>query len=234
MRREFAISAAGVGLLLLSILGTGCASSLYGWQVRTNSTSTSPSFSQASIEQHPVALFPAVTLPALRGNEVGLAHYLGEVLHKIRPGWKVVSEEETVTGINRQGLAAEYTRMRVDYDQSNILDRDSLRKIATAIGVRYVFQPRLASLVQTMTDRWTFPALDFRVTQTRSSIMRLSLQLWDAETGEILWASMAETTMENEAVSQDPVYLEDMARVSVGRYGGRFRESKKRLLHIHP
>ena len=227
MRREFAISAAGVGLLLLSILGTGCASSLYGWQVRTNSTSTSPSFSQASIEQHPVALFPAVTLPGLRGNEVGLAHYLGEVLHKIRPGWKVVSEEETVTVINRQGLAAEYTRMRVDYDQSNILDRDSLRKIASTIGVRYVFQPRLASLVQTMTDRWTFPALDIRMTQTRSSILRLSLQLWDAETGELVWTSMAETNMANEAVSQDPVYLEDISRVTLGSMMSDFVNQKK-------
>ena len=121
-----------------------------------------------------------------------------------------------VTRINRQGLAAEYTRMRADYDQSNILDRNSLRRIASAIGVRYVFQLRLAALTQTMTDRWKIPAFDVRMSQTRSSIMRLSLQLWDAETGELVWASLAETNMANEALSQDPVYLEDIARVTLG------------------
>ena len=55
-----------------------------------------------------------------------------------------------------------------------------------------------------------------RVSQTRSSIMRLSLQLWDAESGELVWASVAETNMANEAVSQDPLYLEDIARATLG------------------
>lgn len=216
MKKEVAKSAASAWLLLLAILVTGCASSLYGWQVRTNSTPMPPSFSPASLEQYPVAMFPAVTLAALRGNEVGLANYLSQIVSKIRSSWKVVSEAETVTRINRQGLAAEYTRMRADYDQSNILDRNSLRRIAAAIGVRYVFQLRLAALTQTMTDRWKIPAFDVRMSQTRSSIVRLSLQLWDAETGELVWASLAETNMANEALSQDPVYLEDIARVTLG------------------
>ena len=46
-----------------------------------------------------------------------------------------------------------------------------------------------------MTDRWMFPGLNVRLLQTRSSIMRISLQLWDAETGDLVWVSVAETTM---------------------------------------
>ena len=92
----------------------------------------------------------------------------------------------------------------------------ALTGVAAVLGARYVFQPRLAFLLQTMTDRWKVPALDIRVSQTRSSIMRLSLQLWDAESGELVWASVAETNMANEAVSQDPVYLEDIARATLG------------------
>lgn len=46
--------------------------------------------------------------------------------------------------------------------------------------------------------------------------MRLSLQLWDVETGELLWASVAEGAMQNEALSQDPVYFQDIARVAMG------------------
>jgi hypothetical protein len=76
-----------------------------------------------------------------------------------------------------------------------------------------------------MTDRWSF--LDLRIMQTRSSNMRVSLQLWDAETGEMVWASMAETTMQNEAVFQDPVYLEDVARATLGGMVGDLINRKK-------
>jgi hypothetical protein len=65
-----------------------------------------------------------------------------------------------------------------------------------------------------MTDRWSLA--DVRLVQTRSSILRLSLQLWDAHTGELVWGSVAEAILSNEAVSQDPVFLEDAARVALG------------------
>ena len=48
------------------------------------------------------------------------------------------------------------------------------------------------------------------------TFMRLSLQLWDMQTGELLWASMAEASLESEAVGQDPIYFEDTARVTMG------------------
>ncbi len=163
-----------------------------------------------------MALFPAVTFAGLRGNEVAISYYFEDILRKLAPKWQTVSPRDTVTRINRQGLAEGYTKLMLDHEQSNMFNRDLLRKIAGALGARYVFQPRLAFFVQTMTDRWKIPAFDVRVAQTRSSIMRLSLQLWDTENGELVWASVAETNMANEAVSQDPVYLEDIARATLG------------------
>ena len=209
-------SAASVGLLLCVFVLSGCASSIYGWQVRTSSTPFSSSVEPAVFRQEPVALLLAVTSPGLRGNEVALAHYLQEILHKVTPEWKVVSPQETVARINGGGLAAEYMRMRAGHEESNIFDRDQLRRIGAVIGARYVFQLRLAAFTQSMTDRWKIPAFDIRVSQTRSSDMRLVLQLWDAKTGELVWVSAAETSMQNEAVSQDPVYLEDIARATLG------------------
>lgn len=118
--------------------------------------------------------------------------------------------------INQKGLAVEYTRMRVDAELSYVLDRESLRKIGLAVGARYVFQPRLAAFVQAMTDRWTFPGLGVLLMQTRTADLRVSLQLWDTNTGELLWVSMAEGTLQSEAASRDYVYLEDAARVALG------------------
>ena len=214
MRLEFSRSATCAGLLLLFLFLAGCPGSVYLWEVRTESTTRPASFNPTVFEQEPVAVLEALTAPALHGNEVGLALSLTRILKRVVPNWKLVSPQETATRINQKGLAAEYARMRMDYGQSNILDRESLRKIGAALGVRYVFQPRLAAFTQIMYDRWKVPAVELQVVRIRSSILRLSLQLWNTETGELLWASTAEATFQEEAVSQDPVYLREAGRIT--------------------
>jgi hypothetical protein len=138
----------------------------------------------------------------------------------------IVSPQRTISQINQQGLAAEYTQMRVDAEQSHILNRETLKKLGTAVGARFVFQPRLAAFTQIMYDRWTFPAFGVVISQTRQSNLRMSVQLWDTETGELLWASMAEGTMQSEAFAKDPVYLEDTVRVTLGSIVADFLNRK--------
>lgn len=219
-------TAARIWWILACLVLTGCGSSLYGWQVRTNSTPIPPSFSPTQVMQGSAAVFGAVTSPALRGNEQTLPYYLIYVLKKLNPHSTVLSPTDVVTRLNRAGLAAAYAQMKIDYEQSSVLERDALRKIATAVGVRYVLTPRLVAFSQTTEDRWTFPPFSFRLTHTRSSIMRLTLQLWDAETAELVWSSAAEATMQNEAFSEDPVYLEDIARVALGSMVADFMNRK--------
>jgi len=205
-----------VTLVLLVAVTTGCSSSIYGRQVRTNSTEFAPSFDPGSLAQESVAVLGGLTMPGLRGNEVGLDYMLTEVLHRVAPQLRIISQQRTISQINQQGLAAEYNQMRIDAEQSHILDRGPLKKVGSAIGARYVFQPRLAAFTQTMYDRWIFPGFGVVVSQTRQSNLRMSIQLWDVATGELLWASMAEGTMQSEAFAKDPVYLEDTMRVTLG------------------
>jgi hypothetical protein len=215
-------------VLLAIVLASmaGCSSSIYGWQVRTSSTAFAPSFDPGSLAKEPVAVLGAMASPGLRGNEVGFDYMLGEVLHRVAPHFHIISQQQTISQINQQGLAAEYNQMRIDAEQSHILNREPLQKIGVAIGARYVFQPRLASFTQTMYDRWTFPGFGVVVSQTRQSNLRMSVQVWDAKTGELLWASMAEGTMQSEAVAKDPVYLEDTVRVTLGSIVADFLNRK--------
>ena len=180
-----------------------------------------------------MAILPALSMPALRGTEVGLSYILAEILKTLTPNWTVVDEQAALTGINKHGLGTDYTRMRRDAEDTHLLDRESLRKIGAALKVRYIFQPRLASFRQIMTERWKFPAFDFRIAQTRSSLMQISLQLWDAETGELIWSSVAEAVLANEAISQDPVFFEDAARVALGSLDGGLPQQADSL-NIYP
>ena len=201
-------------LLLILACMTGCSSSIYGWQVRTT-TAFSPSFEPGQLEE-PVAVLAALTSPGLRGNEVGLDLMLGQILQKVAPHLHMVSPHRSISQINQQGLTAEYAQMRADAEQSHILNHVFLKRLGTVIGARFVFQPRLAAFSQTMYDRWTFPGFGVVVSQTRQSNLRMSVQLWDTKTGELLWASMAEGTMQSEAFAKDPVYFEDTVRVTLG------------------
>lgn len=215
-----------LNVILVLVLMTGCSSSIYGWQVRTMTTPVSTAFDPVVFHRQPVAILGALAPPGLRGNEVGIDYLLGQIMRKVAPQIELVTPLETITRINEQRLAAEYVKMRADAEQSNVLDRDSLRKLASAIGAHYVFQPRLAAFSQTMTDRWKIPAFDVRVSQTRSSNLRLSLQLWNAQTGELVWYSVAEETMQSEAFAQDPVYMEDAVRLALGSMVADFLHHK--------
>jgi hypothetical protein len=202
------------GLVLLVAALAACTSSLYGWTVRTSSTLPAGSFRPWMLAREPVAIFEAHAPGGLRGNELGLAGYLADILKTVVPDFRVVTPQETASRINKSGLAQEYARMRVDYELSNILEASALRKLGEAIGARYAFQPRLGAFTQTMTNRWT--PWDLRIVQTRWSIVRLSLQLWDTHTGDPVWSSTAEAVLSSEAILQDPVYLEDAVRVALG------------------
>ncbi len=203
------------GFLLFVLFVTGCSSVQPRWTVRTSSTPFSSSSDLASLEQETVALFtPLAPVPILRGDEAVLGLYLAESIKKIAPAWKIVDEQQTIGLINRHGLTDEYTRLRQGADQSHILERALLQKIGKDIGVRYVFQPRLAYISQTMTDRLEAPVAPFLILQTRSAVMRLSLQLWDCASGEPIWSSVVESVVLNETASLEPMFIKDAARAA--------------------
>jgi len=91
-----------------------------------------------------------------------------------------------------------------------------LRKLGTAIGAQFVFLSRFASFLQEFEDRWEVPGVNLRVVQTRQSTLRLSLELWDTASSEPACNAVAEAHRQSAAVTQDPVFLEDAARIALG------------------
>ncbi len=216
IRRLLQSTALYAALALMPLLFAACSSSLHGWQVQTVSTPPLPSFDHAVLEKEPVAIFGAPAPIPILGNEVGMETFLVGVLSRVAPKIMVVEPREMFTRINRQGLTGEYARVKSIGTETNILDQEPLRKLAGAVGARYIFQPHLMLFTQDMTDRMSSPIFGVRLSQTRAAVMRLSLQLWDSETGALLWSSIAEGTMQGEAISQDPVYFRDIVRVILG------------------
>ena len=203
-----------VVLVFLILCMAGCSGS-YGWIVRTTSTPFSSTSYQVNLWQEKLAVLTPLTSPGLRGNEAGLGQYLTEIIKKMAPGWDIMDDRKVASLINSQGLAAEFIHMRADAEQSHILDRETLQKIGKSIGVRYLFQPRLAYFTQDTESRLTVPAINLRLIQTQVSTMRVTLQLWDTTNGALLWTSVAEANMQKDTFSQTPVFLEDTAKIAL-------------------
>ncbi len=132
-----------------------------------------------------------------------LALAFTEVMQKAKPSWHIVPLPETLSAINRDGMAGEYKQMFEDYRLTGILDRHTLRRVAEIAGVRYIAQLKLGGFRQDSKSRWG--ALGLRILETKSTTLRLFLQIWDSQDGSIVWESSGELTFSHDSMAEDTV-----------------------------
>lgn len=169
-----------------------------------------PSFDPSLLRREPAAILSAVVGFGLEGYSQQVSRSLSLALSQNEVPLQVIPAYEALSRINRAGLAKEYTDMVAAYVQSGILDHAYLQRVGQAVGASYAFQPSMASFDQSMAGRFSFFGL--RVFQTRISMLRLSLQLWDTRTGSIVWEASGEATLANEDVREFRIPFEDIAR----------------------
>ena len=101
--------------------------------------------------------------------------------------------------------------MFAGFARSGILERERLQRIGTALRSRYVLQPGLAEFNQILTDK--FELASWKILRTRLSTLRLWLQVWDTQTGHILWESTGEVTVAAPVLSEEStVSLDEIAQ----------------------
>ena len=188
---------------------TACVGPLQQWGEETSLVSKSPSFRPSSLGSEPVAVLNAVVGFGLEGYSQQVSRSLSIALLDMTPAIKSIPAHEALSRINREGLSRDYARAVSDYIRSGILSRTELQNIGQALGVRYVFQPSMASFSQSMSGRFSFFGL--RLIQTRISMLRLSVQLWNTESGEIVWEGSGEATLAGEDVREFRIPFEQIA-----------------------
>jgi len=125
------------------------------------------------------------------------------VFTKVRPQLRVVSLPATLTAINGAGLGKTYRDMLEDYRATGLLERKTLSRIGELTGVRYLALLKLAGFKQESKGRWgTF---GLRVLDTKVTTMRIYMQLWDAQTGAVVWEASAESVTAFDSINEDTV-----------------------------
>jgi hypothetical protein len=200
-----------VRVLVLSwlLLLTACVGPLRQWGEETTFHPEAASFNPSTLKQEQVAVLSAWWDSDWKG-----------MLTKCHALWRVLDSDasppQTLDGPryaepHQPGRTdGEYAGMVSDYVRAGIPDRVGLEKIGRALHVAYVFQPSLASFSQSMSTRLSI--LGLRLLQTRVTALRLTLQLWDTRTGEIVWESSGEATLAGEDVRESRIPFDEIAR----------------------
>jgi hypothetical protein len=101
--------------------------------------------------------------------------------------------------------------LRAGFARNGILNRQLLRRIGRRLGSRYVLLPGLAQFEESIIDK--VEAVGIKLVRNRVTTLRLWLQLWDSETGHIVWESSGEATTATVFLSpKQTVALEQIAK----------------------
>ena len=164
-----------------------------------------------------------ITPSSITGHEEdkqALALAFTGVLRELRPDMRVVPLPQTLSAINRAGLTSEYKTMFEDYRLTGIFDREILRKVADLTGTRYLAQLKLGAFQQIAKGRWGL--LGIRMMETKSSTIRLFLQIWDSNDGSIVWEGSEETTLSHDSFAEENVTLRSVVERSAHHLVARF------------
>lgn len=202
--------ATGLGLML-----GGCASQ----KLETKTVQNSPTIQVQAISLRAEDLrdggIAMITPSSATGQEEdrqALALSFTEILRSGRPELRVSPLPQTLSVINRNGLTREYRQMFEDYRLAGIFDPDTLRKVAGATGMRYLAQLKLGAFKQESKGRFGF--LGVRVLETKTSTIRLFLQIWDSRDGSIAWEAAQESTVSHESMAEEYVSMKTIVKES--------------------
>jgi hypothetical protein len=190
----------GIIPLFAAALLAGCTP-LYLSDTHTTSTPRPQFFDVTELAREPVATLGLLTPAGLQGFNPPLSHALIAALSEASPPIRGIAAHETVNMLNEQGLAVEYGTLIAGFGRGGILESKPLQRIGSALSSRYVLLPGLAEFNQVIIDRLSIYGWNF--IQSRVTTLRLWLQLWDTQTGKILWESAGEVTVATKLLSSE-------------------------------
>jgi hypothetical protein len=190
-------------ILLLVVLLVGCTTPFYTWEANTTSTARPPSFDIGELSRQPVATIGLVAPGGLMGYNAFLSHALVAALARVSPPIRGVPAHQIANALNDQGLATEYADLLSGFARNGIMERERLQRIGSVLGLRYLLVPGMTEVNHAILDRFEFSGL--KIIRTRVTLLRLWLQLWDTETGHILWESAGEIVTTSDVLQQDRI-----------------------------
>ena len=192
-------------------LATGCATP----QIHGATQALALNLKDGALQKGGLAFVTPSSVTGQEEDKQALALVFAEVIRQERPGTHIVALPEALSAINRSGLTGDYRRMLEDYRLTGIFDRDVLTRVGTVTGARYIAQLKLAGFRQDSSNRWSL--LGLRIVDTRSTTLRLFIQIWDSQDGSIAWEGSDELTSARDYLEERTVTFRSAVAESARR-----------------
>jgi hypothetical protein len=166
------------------------------WETHITATPRAGSVVVGELTRDSVATLGLITPGSFQGFSPFLSRALIAAMSEASPSIRGIPVHETVNIINGKGLSADYGELIAGFIQSGILERERLQRLGSTLNSRYVFLPGLADFNQILVDRFEIAGL--KTIRNRVITLRLWLQLWDTQTGQIVWESTGEANVASE------------------------------------
>jgi len=196
-----------MGLMVMLLL-SGCATNQLHPTTQVLAINLEPQVLKAT----GIAFITPTSVTGQEEDKQALALAFTETLKLARPNLLIVPLPATLSAINRAGLAGEYRQMFEDYRLTGVFNRDTLQKVSRVTGVRYLAQLKLSAFRQESKNRWG--TLGIRMLETKSTYLRLYLQIWDGENGSVAWEGAQELTSSQESLQEDAVSFKTVVEQS--------------------
>jgi hypothetical protein len=190
-----ALAMLGIGLIL-----SGCSSTR---QLHSTTQTLSITLKPEMLSSSGIAFITPSSVTGQEEDKQALALAFTEALKRSRPELRIVPLPETLSAINRADLASEYRQMFEDYRLTGIFYRETLSKVSRVTGVRYLAQLKLSGFRQESKNRWG--TMGIRMLETKTTFLRLYLQIWDGENGSVAWEGAQELSSSHETLQEDAV-----------------------------
>jgi len=202
-----------LAVLLAALVSAGCTAGLppeskYSWELYS-----APKVSPTSFHGEKMALLPSAAIEFDSSQELyreTLAGLLAAALAKDPNSPAIVPLDEVQSSINRSGLWSDVLLMYTEYRNSSVLRKDVLNKLGQALQARYVLLPKLLHFQQEVFDRATILGVSFL--RTRQSTVDIHAQIWDTQSGEVVWQGVGEGSDVSEVVRGRPVSFTSVAQ----------------------
>jgi hypothetical protein len=163
------------------------------------------SLGKGELATHGLAFITPSTVTGQEEEKQALALIAADVLKEKRPDIRCVTLAETLSVVNKAGLAEQYKEMYTDYRDTGLFKKDMLKQIGELTGVKYVAQLKLASFSQNNRDR--FKLYGLRLIETKKADLRLVLQIWNTSDGSITWETFQEISYAQDTIFTGSVAL---------------------------
>jgi hypothetical protein len=189
-------TALGAALLLLC----ACSNTL---QVYSSPQHETRRLAQTDLREGGLAFLTPSTVTGQEEDKQSLAYVFAATLKSERPDIRVLPLSETISAMNKAGLAAAYRSLYHDYRDTAVFDGGVMRQIAQAAGTRYLAQLKLANMQQGARGRLNL--LGLNILNTQYANMRVFLQIWDSADGSIAWEGIDELTFAIDTGQEKPI-----------------------------